>query len=365
MADIKWSAFPTQATPVAGDTLVGLHSGANVQFSSLGAVLLSSGSSQTISGGFDLIVSGAGNLQASSGNLVGGSSGFAGNVILFPPTSGRGILEVHASDSAAMFTGLLTNASLSAGRTWTLPDSSGTIALTSGASGIVNSSIINRLAWYANSGSTVSGLVSNANGLLVTNGTAVPSIGNTIGATITVTGNVQASSPTNPAGFISFSPTGLSGSLYLNCQDNTGNFRNILTNASTTAARIWTLPDATGTIALTSGGGLQVATISGTTQSAAVNTQYIALNSSQTTLTLPAVYAVGDVVGLIGATANTGGWVIAAAAGDTIQVNNATTSSGGTVTCTAVAGQCIEIICDVDNASWVMTSTSSVLLTTA
>lgn len=36
MADIKWSAFPTESAPVAGDVIVGLHAGANVQFTSLG-----------------------------------------------------------------------------------------------------------------------------------------------------------------------------------------------------------------------------------------------------------------------------------------------------------------------------------------
>ncbi len=35
MADIKWSAFPTVASPGAGDTLVGLHAGANYQFTGL------------------------------------------------------------------------------------------------------------------------------------------------------------------------------------------------------------------------------------------------------------------------------------------------------------------------------------------
>lgn len=35
MADIKWSAFPTVASPTSGDTLVGLHSGANYQFTGL------------------------------------------------------------------------------------------------------------------------------------------------------------------------------------------------------------------------------------------------------------------------------------------------------------------------------------------
>jgi hypothetical protein len=99
--------------------------------------------------------------------------------------------------------------------------------------------------------------------------------------------------------------------------------------------------------------GFTVATISGTTQTAAVNTYYIALNSAQTTITLPSTYAVGDIVYVIGATANTGGIVIAAATGDTIRVINTTTSTGGTMTSPAAAGQAVQLICDVANTSWV------------
>lgn len=136
--------------------------------------------------------------------------------------------------------------------------------------------------------------------------------------------------------------------------------------ASLSAGTGVSITNASNSITINStGGGFATATIAGTTQSAVVSTKYIALNVAQTTVTLPAVYAVGDVVALIGSTANTGGWILTAAGGDTIRVNNSTTSAGGTVTCTAVAGQCIEVVCDVANTSWVMTSTSSVLLTTA
>ena len=113
------------------------------------------------------------------------------------------------------------------------------------------------------------------------------------------------------------------------------------------------------------GGGLATVSIAGTTQAAAVNTQYIALNAAQTTVTLPAVYAVGDVVVLVGSTANTGGWVLTASAGDTVRVLTSTTSAGGTVTSTAQAGECIEVICDVANTSWVVRSFVSTVLTTA
>ncbi len=121
-----------------------------------------------------------------------------------------------------------------------------------------------------------------------------------------------------------------------------------------------------GSITINStGGGLATATIAGTTQTAAVNTQYIALNAAQTTVTLPAVCAVGDVVSLVGSTANTGGWILDAPAGDTIRVLTSTTSAGGTVTSTAQAGECIEVVCDVANTSWVVKNFVSTLLTTA
>ena len=138
------------------------------------------------------------------------------------------------------------------------------------------------------------------------------------------------------------------------------------TAGTITAGTGITVTNAANSITLAvSGGGLATATIAGTTQSAAVNTTYIALNVGQTTLNLPAVYAVGDIIRLVGSTANTGGWIVTAAAGDTVRVLNSTTSAGGTVTSTAQAGEVIEIICDVANTSWITTSFVSTLLTTA
>lgn len=138
------------------------------------------------------------------------------------------------------------------------------------------------------------------------------------------------------------------------------------TVANITAGTGVSITNGAGSITIgVAAGGLSTATIAGTTQTAVVNTQYIALNAAQTTVTLPATFAVGDTIKLIGSTANVGGWVLTAQAGDTITVNNSITSSGGTVTCSAVAGQVIEVVCDVANTSWVMTSTVSVTLTTA
>lgn len=126
---------------------------------------------------------------------------------------------------------------------------SGTLATTTTASGVVNAGTINQLAWYAATGNAVSGLSTANNGLLVTDSSGVPSIGNTIGAGINVTGNVVALSGN---AFISQSLTPSLGRVSLICEDNSGDYFNILTNAATSAARTWTLPDATGTLALTS-----------------------------------------------------------------------------------------------------------------
>lgn len=113
------------------------------------------------------------------------------------------------------------------------------------------------------------------------------------------------------------------------------------------------------------GGGFTTSTISGTTQTASVNTRYIALNAGQTTVTLPSTYAVGDTISVLGAAANTGGIILKAATGDTILVNGVATSSGGTITTPGTAGQAIVVVCDVANTSWVVTSFVSSLLTTA
>lgn len=121
----------------------------------------------------------------SSGSSTGG---VAGNLTLFSSTASLGSLGLLAANNAGNFANVLTNASTAAARTWTLPDASGTIALTSSASGIVNSGTQNQLTWYAATGTTVSGLATANNGILVTSAGGVPSIGNSVGADLTIHG---------------------------------------------------------------------------------------------------------------------------------------------------------------------------------
>lgn len=145
-----------------------------------------------------------------------------------------------------------------------------------------------------------------------------------------------------------------------------GNTGSPLSKATLTAGTGISVANTAGAITISAtGGGFGVATISGTTQSAAVNTMYIALNAGQTTVTLPGTYSVGDTVSVVGSTANTGGWVLTAASGDTIIYNGVTTSAGGTLTSSALAGQTIEVVCDVANTSWVVVDTVNTSITTA
>lgn len=59
-------------------------------------------------------------------------------------------------------------------QTYTWPDATGTIALTSGASGIVNPGLINQLGYYAAAGTTISGLTIVNKGILTTNASGLP-----------------------------------------------------------------------------------------------------------------------------------------------------------------------------------------------
>lgn len=184
---------------------------------------------------------------------------------------------------------------------------------------------------YANGANTVAGLATANSAALVTGSTGVP---------------VWSSTMTD-------------GQLIIGSTGATP------TAATLTAGTNVTITNAAGAITINAAGGVATATIAGTTQTAVVNTKYYALNAGQTTVTLPATYAVGDVIAVIGATANTGGWIVQASTGDTIRYLNSTTSAGGTLTSSANAGSTVYLECDVANTSWVVSSTVNVTLTTA
>lgn len=238
-------------------------------------------------------------------------------------SSGANLVLAMAGNTSAIFTSVLNTGTTAA--SW-----NATYVVDSG--GGVSPGTANQLAYYATTGNNVSGLTSANSASLVTNSTGVPAWSGTMTNGQVIMGSTGAT----PTAATITAGTGIS-----------------VTNG---AASI--------TITAT-GAGFAWSSVAGTTQAAAVENGYILANASQTTVTLPSTYAIGDTVIVVGSTANTGGWVLTAATGDTIRVNNSTTSTGGTVTSSAVAGQTIEVVCDVANTSWVMSNTSSVILTTA
>src|SRR5580704_5248522 len=100
-----------------------------------GAVLLSPSGDQTITSGKLIIANG--NLISLNGTIVAGSSAGQADssLYLFSQTANLGSLIVRAANNAGVFNNILTNASTSAARTWTLPDETGTFALTGDLTG--------------------------------------------------------------------------------------------------------------------------------------------------------------------------------------------------------------------------------------
>jgi len=131
-------------------------------------------------------------------------------------------------------------------------------------------------------------MTTNSSGTLTTaltlNSAQLATFSNNVNATVG-----QFSSGSSAGGvagsFQAFATTAALGSTSLTAANNAGNFANVLTNASTAAARTWTLPDATGTIAL---GGSTIPSITGTANQVLVNgTSGSPVTGTAITLTTP------------------------------------------------------------------------------
>lgn len=111
-----------------------------------------------------------------------------------------------------------------------------------------------------------------------------------------------------------------------------------------------------GTWAAAGGGGITWTDVTGTSQSAAVNSWYLANNTSLVTITLPGTFAVGDVIRVKGI--NSGGWAIAVASGDQIiwdeggvdGVNETTITTG--VMSSTDDYDAVELVGMVANSTW-------------
>lgn len=100
------------------------------------------------------------------------------------------------------------------------------------------------------------------------------------------------------------------------------------------------------------GGVISWVDVTGTSQTMAINTGYIADNAGLVTLTLPTTAAQGTVLRVAGNGA--GGWLIAQGSGQSIKIGNQTTSTGagGSLASTNRYDQ-LELLCVVANTTWV------------
>lgn len=103
------------------------------------------------------------------------------------------------------------------------------------------------------------------------------------------------------------------------------------------------------------------ATVTGTTQTAVVNTGYITNNASQVNVTLPATVAIGQVVEVLGLGA--GGWRVTAPSGDNILIDGNDTGAAGYIT--GPQYSTVSLRCTVANTTWEVISYTDVVATGA
>jgi hypothetical protein len=240
MAGIKISALPAVASALTTDFFPVVQGGVTSretldQVQTLfqdggGFVLTSPSADQTIT---------AHSLTLAAGILTSGAQtgGVDGSLILYPNSASVGGFR-FLNNTVSTFSTTVSNSSVGQAMTVSIPDAGAAAA----------NFILSKNAGTQHI--TSGGLAIDA-GIL----TSGISTGGTAGK------------------FTGFSPTATSGSLSVVAADSGGNFANVLTNASTAAARTWTLPDATGTLALASG-TVAVATTVTTTATNSTNASF-------------------------------------------------------------------------------------------
>jgi hypothetical protein len=132
-----------------------------------------------------------------------------------------------------------------------------------------------------------------------------------------------------------------------------GNTGNDPTAATLTAGTGITITNGSGAITVAGvGGGLTWTVVTGTTQSATVNSGYICNNAGTVTVTLPTTAAVGSIVAVTGIN-NATGWTIAQSSGQQVFFGTASTTSGATGTLSSTATRdTVFLLCVVANTTF-------------
>ena len=145
------------------------------------------------------------------------------------------------------------------------------------------------------------------------------------------------------SGTITITPASIAGTWTLTLPDSDGNAGQFL---QTDGAGVTTWATPSG-----GGGGITWSEVTGTSQTMAVDTGYIANNAGLVTFTLPNTSAVGGIVRVTGKGA--GGWRIAQPASVVVHFGNTdtTTGTGGYLQSTHIRDG-VELICVVANTEW-------------
>jgi len=192
--------------------------------------------------------------------------------------------------------------------TWATPAGGGT----------VNSGTANQIAYYASTGTAVSGLTGANSAMLVTNSTGVPAM------TASMT----------------------DGQIIIGVTGGTP------VPATLTAGSGISIANAAGGITISgTGSGIGWTEVTGTTQAMVADSGYVANNGALVVFTLPATAAFGTVINLVGKGA--GGWRIDQNASQNIQVGSvsSTVGAGGSVASTNRYDS-LELLCTTADTTW-------------
>lgn len=185
-------------------------------------------------------------------------------------------------------------------------------------SGVVSPGTINQLAYYAATGSTVSGLATANSAMLYTNSSGIPAWS----ASMTNGQVMIGSTGGSPVPAALVAGTGV-----------------MIANAANSI-----------TISVT-GSGMSWTEIVGTSQTMVADNGYVANNAGLVTLTLPTTAAFGTVISVCGKGA--GGWRIAQNANQSIRFGSSTTTVGvGGSLASTISANSIDILCTTANLVW-------------
>lgn len=348
MSDVKFSQFTTGGDMRVGDTVVGLRGNTNTIYTfpglgiqdKYGNYLFQYETAATIFESVNFLVLTNSQIGSAPSLTVAGSDI---NIPLVLNGKGTGPIVLSGQD-------------------WPITDGLfGQVLSTDGAghlswanesgTGTVNSALANEIAFYASSGDTVSGINPTlANAVLVTDGTTLPSMSNTLpsavqlnitGVGIVTSGNWNASIidvPFGGTGLSLFVPYalvagGTAAGNPLQQVSGLGNAAQILTSQGPGLLPIWADNTAAGFT-------WNNITIAGPTTLADKN-GYMANAVAQTLFRLPPG-VLGDFFSIAGSAAS--GWQVQASAGQVMNLGNTPSSSGGTMTSTNQFDQ-VDILC--------------------